>query len=77
MPGRRNGDMSKFARRLRELRKQMNWSRQALATQMNVTATTVGNWENAKCFPQLGARGDLCNLFGTDAEDLFLPPYNT
>jgi transcriptional regulator with XRE-family HTH domain len=73
----RNGDMTKFAKRLRELREQQGWTRQQLAARVGVTTTTVGNWEGARCFPNVHRRPQVCEILGTTPEDLSLPPFNT
>ena len=41
--------MSKFAERLRELKKEFGLSNMKLAKAIGVTDTTVCRWENGKC----------------------------
>jgi DNA-binding XRE family transcriptional regulator len=70
------GSTREFAKRLRQYRDEMNWTRQALAQQMDVSVATIGNWERGKGFPAMKMRKNLCTLLGTTAEALHLPPYN-
>ncbi|HKT38506.1 MAG TPA: helix-turn-helix transcriptional regulator [Ktedonobacterales bacterium] len=76
MNRRRSGSTREFARRLRQRRERMKWTRKVLADKMDVCVATIGNWERGKGFPRLGSREDLCELLGTTAEQLHLPPYN-
>ena len=42
-----------FSYRLRQLRKKQNLTQQGLANKLNVHVTTVKNWENCYCLPDI------------------------
>ena len=42
-----------FSYRLRQLRKKQNFTQQGLADKLNVHVTTVKNWENCYCLPDI------------------------
>ena len=76
MAGPQNDRTREFARRLRERRAQLQWTRRALADQVQVSVATVGNWERGRGFPEISSRKRLCELLGMSAKQLRLPPFD-
>jgi transcriptional regulator with XRE-family HTH domain len=76
MFGPRGGNTAGFARRLREMRMQLDWSRQDLAARVGVNANSVTNWENGRHFPHIHIRDRLCEVLETSPQAICLPPYD-
>lgn len=55
--------MSKFAKRLKELREENNLSQAMLASQVGLTHTAIGLWEQNKRIPNLEAAIRLAKFF--------------
>jgi transcriptional regulator with XRE-family HTH domain len=58
--------------KLRNARKNRNWTQQKVADGVGTTPLTVGRWERGEVFPTAHFRQELCNLFGMSLEDLGL-----
>lgn len=51
---------------LREERKRRQWSTAYVAVQLNVSSSTVDNWESGKVIPQARHLLALASLFGVE-----------
>lgn len=58
--------------RLRELRKERNWSQAELAELLGVSRQTVNTIENTKYDPSLPLAFKISKLFGQEIEYIFL-----
>ncbi len=61
---------TKFAERLKELRKDKNITQTQMADDFKVSHTTVYHWENGKQQPSLETFVDIMIYFGVSAEYL-------
>lgn len=61
---------------LRDERMRRHWSQQELADKIGATLNTVSRWERGltKCSPYF--RKKLCEVFGKNAQELWLIPEN-
>lgn len=62
--------MSKFPERLRELRKDANLSQDKLASEIGLTHTAIGLWEQGKRVPNLDAVILIAQYFGVSIDYL-------
>ena len=57
-------DRSTFATKFKELRKQNKWSQKEIAEKLNITQSTVSNYEKGKFTPiDIGTMDKIANLF--------------
>jgi predicted ATPase/DNA-binding CsgD family transcriptional regulator/transcriptional regulator with XRE-family HTH domain len=59
-------------RQLQHEREQHGWSQEQVARLIQTHPRTVGRWERGKAFPSLKFRGELCQIYGKNAEELGL-----
>lgn len=64
--------MEKFTggERLRDIRKEQNLTRRAVAFDCKITETTLFNWESGKAFPRLDLFVKLAKVYGYDPGEL-------
>lgn len=60
----------KFDEKLRNLRKEKDFSQEYLAEKMNVSRQTISKWENGTAMPDLKKLTELANLFNTSMDEL-------
>jgi putative transcriptional regulator len=59
--------------RLRELRRERQWSQGDLAESLNVSRQTINSIETGKYDPSLPLAFAIARLFGRRIEDIFVP----
>lgn len=59
-----------FASRLKQLRAEKRLSQRELAERLQVTRTSVANWENMIRFPREGVLLELARMFGVSSDYL-------
>lgn len=59
-----------LGKRIRDFRKAMNMTQEALAERMNVTAQAVSKWENDVSAPDISVLPDLADIFGITVDEL-------
>jgi len=59
--------------RLRELRREREWSQGDLAERLNVSRQTINSIETGKYDPSLPLAFAIARLFGRRIEDIFVP----
>ena len=57
-------NQEKIGKFISECRKEKNLTQQELAEKLGVTDKSVGNWENARCMPDLSLFKPLCDILG-------------
>ena len=62
--------MSLFKDALKEVRDICNDTQASLAEKLNVSKTTVSNWEQGKCEPDYRQLCAICDLYGVSADYL-------
>ena len=62
--------MSKFSKRLKELRKEFNLSQDELAKAVGLTHTAIGLWEQGKRVPNFDAVILIAKYFGVSLDYL-------
>lgn len=60
----------KFGDKLKFYREEMNMSQEELGKEINVTRTTISNWETGKSFPDGDKLVELSKLFGITTDVL-------
>lgn len=58
---------------LKGARIEKNMTQRQAAEKMSVTKETISNWERGRTAPTWLQLMDLCNLYGVDISDIFLP----
>ena len=59
-----------FAKKLKQLRQQNDWSQEQLADRLNVTRQAVAKWERGAGFPDIDNMQALAKLFNTSVDEL-------
>ena len=59
-----------FAKKLKQLRQQADWSQEQLADRLNVTRQAVAKWERGAGFPDIDNMQALAKLFNTSVDEL-------
>ena len=59
-----------FAKKLKQLRQQADWSQEQLADRLNVTRQAVAKWERGAGFPDIDNVQALAKLFNTSVDEL-------
>ena len=59
-----------FAKKLKQLRQQADWSQEQLADQLNVTRQAVAKWERGAGFPDIDNMQALAKLFNNSVDAL-------
>lgn len=62
-----------FYEKLQILRKQTGMTQGMLAEKMGVSRQAISKWESGSAYPDIKKIGELCILFGTDADTLLDP----
>lgn len=59
-----------FGERLKELRTERGWNQLEIAEKLNVTPSTVSNWERGKKYPDINSISKLADLFDVSLDYL-------
>ncbi len=59
---------------IRKLRKQHRITQAQLAQKLNVTQTSVSQWESGRNFPDIKTARKLADLFGASLDQILAPP---
>lgn len=62
--------MSIFSKRIKELRKESNFTQQELAEKLELTNSTVSDWETGRSEPDLETLTKLAKLFSVTTDYL-------
>ena len=65
-------DMTKFGRRIVELRNKANMRQRDLAECCSVSPQAVSKWENGKSCPDIAILDEIAAAFGVSINDLFV-----
>ncbi len=65
--------MKKLKVKLKALRINAEMSQQEAAEKLGVTEKTLQNWENYVTYPNAVQLVSICNLYGCELDDIFLP----
>lgn len=58
---------------LKALRVNRDLTQEEAAERLNITSRTLQNWEDYKTFPNGPQLIQICNLYGCELKDIFLP----
>lgn len=63
-------NQEKIGKFIAKMRKEKNMTQAELAEKLGVTDKSIGNWENARCMPDLSLFKPLCDELGISINDL-------
>ncbi|MBQ3831048.1 MAG: helix-turn-helix transcriptional regulator, partial [Spirochaetales bacterium] len=60
-----------IGKKIRQLRRDLGLSQQALSDKLGVTAQAVSKWENETSLPDISILPSMASIFGVQIDDLF------
>lgn len=61
-----------FGNNFRLIREANKWTQRDIATKLNVTPQSISKWENSLCYPDVEYIYQICEIFKTDFNALFM-----
>jgi transcriptional regulator with XRE-family HTH domain len=65
-----DGGAMEIGEKIKELRKQMDWTQEELAEKLFVSRTAVSKWESGKGTPNIDSLKDISTLFSVSIDEL-------
>lgn len=63
-------DIMEFGEKLKQLRKQINWTQEQLAEQLYVSRAAISKWEGGKGYPNIESLKSISKIFGITIDEL-------